>query len=193
MSLTPDFADCFYTNRADFTALASSASEGSLLSGQNLQPTLPATFLRRFGQAFGLRARGVFSNTGTPTLTFQLRLGSTQGASNLTGTSIAVSAAITTSSGVSNKYWELQADFIVNTPGQGSGNTTLSGAGTVMSMSGFGTPFVFPMEPTTPDTATWTSTVDNSVQLYLNLSATWSASSSSNTITCKSLYCWSWN
>lgn len=188
--LTATYNEQFFTATADHTALASSAAEGSLLAGTNRQPVIPAGyFLQQGGVGRGIEifANGIFSNTGTPTLIFQVRLGETAGSSYLSGTSVGVSAAITTANGVSNKYWELRLRLTCRTPGIGTGNTTLSGAGYVMSMSGFGTPFFYPLEPTTPDTATWTSTINAAVTQYLNLSATWSASSASNTITCKDL------
>ena len=180
-----------FSNRADYTAFASSASEGSLLAGLNLQPVIPALSMNEsaFSRTFSLLARGVVSNTGTPTIIFQVRSGTTSGSTYLSGTSVGVSAAITTSSGITNKWWELRLDLTCNTPGIGS-NTTVSGAGYVASPGAFASPFVYALEPTTPDTATWTATIDESLTQYINLSVTWSASSSSNTITCKQLMAW---
>jgi hypothetical protein len=193
---TGTWTELMWSNSADFTALASSASEGSLISGLNDQPVLSALFFHnKVGRyrSISLLARGVFSNTGTPTLTFQARLGTTAGSSYLSGTSVGVSAAITTGSGVTNKWWELRLDLTCYTPGIGTGNTTLSGSGYVMSPGGFAAPYVYALEPTTPDTATWTSTIDNALTQYLNLSATWSASDALNTIKCKQLYVYGWN
>lgn len=184
------YNETIFVNEGDHTALASSSSEGSLLAGLNKQPIIPAGYFLQQGGAFRgikLLARGVFSTTSTPTLTFQVRAGETAGSTFLSGTSLGVSAAITTGSGVSNKFWELGLDMTCTVRGIGTGNATLSGAGYVLSQSGFGTPFNFPLEPTTPDTATWTATFNAAVTQYLNLSATWSASSASNTITCKYL------
>lgn len=188
--LTGQFLEPFYCNEADFSAFNTSASEGSLLSGANRQPTIPAGFFVNYGAAykfFTIEAQGIFGTTSTPTLTFQVRMGTTQGASTLTGSSIGVSAAITTASGVSNKYWYLWLRLVCTVRGQGTGNATLAGAGYVMSPSGFASPFFYPLEMTTPDTATWTQTFDAALTQYVNLSATWSASSASNTITCKQL------
>ena len=187
---TGTWTECMWINSADYSAFASSSSEGSLLAGVNDQPYLnPPLLLNRLGKgrAFSLFAKGVFSTTSTPTIIFQLRLGTTSGSAYLSGTSIGVTAAITTQSGVTNKYWDLRFDFGVYTPGIGSTNCTLSGAGFVASPGGFASPFIYALEPTTPDTATWTSTIDGSLTQYLNLSVTWSASSSSNTITAKQL------
>lgn len=188
---TQTYMECVYSNRTDFTAYASSAVEGSLLSGGgNTQPVFPAFSLTgkdAFGKLIVVKASGVLGTTGTPTYTWQVRLGTTQGSSFLSGTSVGVSAAITTASGVTNKYWELELRLVVNTPGMGTGNCTLSGAGYIESPGGFASPFTYALEPTTPDTATWTSTVDGGLAQYLNLSVTSSASSSSNAVTCKQL------
>lgn len=187
---TASWTELLFSNRADYTAFNSSAAEGSLLAGLNQQPVIPALFFdgnRGFGKGVRLEAAGVLGTTSTPTITFQVRLGTTVGSSYLSGTSAAVSAAITTQSGVSNKWWYLSLTLLCNTPGQGTGNTTLSGAGYVTSPGGFASPFTYALEPTTPDTATWTVAVDDTVTQYINLSVTWSASSASNTITCKSL------
>jgi hypothetical protein len=193
---TQTWSEMLFSNRSDFTAVASSASETSLLSGTNEQPVLPALFFdgnRGFGRTVSFVGQGVLGTTGTPTITFTVRFGTTSGPSYLSGVAVSVSAAITTSSGVSNKYWRMQLDISCNTPGIGTGNTTLSGAGYVMSPGGFASPFIYPMEPSTPDTATWTSTIDSSLTQYVNFSITWSASSASNTCTLKQLLAWGQN
>jgi len=187
--LTQTYAESFFTG-VNFTAFSTSSAEGSLLGG-NLQPSIPPfTFdqgARGAGKCISFLARGVFSNTSTPTLIFQWRLGTTSGSSFLSGASVGVSAAITTGSGVTNQWWESRLDLICTTPGIGAGNCTLQANGYVMSPGGFASPFVYALLPTTPPTGTWTATIDDSVTQFLNLSAVWSASSASNTITCKSL------
>lgn len=187
---TGTWAEVAFVNTADYTAMSNQSAETSLLSGVNEQPVLPALFFfNKQGRhrVIDIIARGVLGTTSTPTITFQWRLGTTSGPTFLSGASIGVSAAITTSSGVTNKWWESRLTLQCNTTGIGSGNSTLSGAGYVSSPGGFASPFVYALEPTTPDTATWTATFDNSVTQYVNLSATWSAASASNTITCKQL------
>jgi hypothetical protein len=185
---TGTWTECIFTNRADYTALASFTSEASLLGGLNLQPTLYPSFFegtRSFGRGLSIVARGVLSVTATPTYTFTVRIGTAL--ASIGGTVVGISNAITAINGVTNKWWELRLDLVCNTPGQGSGNTTVSGSGYVVSPGGFGSPFVYPLEPSAPDTATWTATLDNSAANYVNLSATCSASSASNTIQCKQL------
>lgn len=187
---SPLWAHAPYSTNADFSAVASTASESSLLSGQNLQPYIPPNFFDTqtgIGRRLRLRAAGVFSNTGTPTLIFQVRSSTTVGATTLSGASLGVSAAITTSSGVTNALWSLWLEIACKTSGQGTNNTTLTCHGGVFSPTGFASPFYYSLEPTTPPTATWTATIDSTLEQFLNLSVTWSASSGSNTITCKDL------
>jgi hypothetical protein len=187
--LTGTWTELFSANRADYTAIASFTSELSLLAGVNDQPVFPALFFQqKERRSFSILARGLLSTTATPSYTFQLRLGTTLGATFISGTSIGVSAAIVTASGVTNKWWELRLDMTCYTPGLGTGNSTLSGSGYVTSPGGFASPFIYALEPTTPDTATWTATIDNSLTQYLNLSVTSTASSASNTLTLKQLY-----
>lgn len=193
---SPVYGHCFWSNKAAFTAVASTNAEAGLFQGQNSQPWIPKNFFNgpaAAGRTIQLRAKGVFSTTGTPTLTFQARMGTTASVTNYGGTSIGVSSAITSASGVSNKFWELGLDITCFTPGQGSNNLTLCSSGYVMSQSGFGTPFNYPLEVTAPDTATWTNTFDASLDYYLQLSMTWSASSSSNSIQCIQAWAFSWN
>lgn len=188
--LTGTWSEIFFANRADFTTLSSFTTEASLLAGGgNELPTIPALFFANKAgdrRAIKILARGVFSVTGTPTYLWTVRLGTTAGSTFLSGTQVGCTAAATAGSGVTNQLWQLELDLICTTPGSGSGNTTLSGAGMVFS-GGLASPFMYPIEPTTPPTATWTATIDNSLTQYINISATCSASSSSNTITCKQL------
>lgn len=191
--LTGTWTEALYTNTADYTALASFTTEASLLAGTNRQPVFPALFFdqggRAQGRAVGLFGQGVLSSSSTPTYTFTFRFGTTSGSSYLSGTAVGVSAAITTASSITNKWWSFRLDLICTTVGIGTGNTTLSGAGFVASPGGFASPFVYAVEPTTPDTATWTSTIDNSATQYFNASVTCSASNASNTIQLKQLIC----
>lgn len=187
---TTQWTEVLFVNGADYSAVASTASETSLLGGVNQQPSFPAFYFdgqKGVRRTVMLIAQGVLGTTSTPTIIFQTRLGTSAGSSSLTGASIGVSAAITTASGVSNKMWYMQLLLTNYTPGIGSGNDTISGAGFVWSGGGFASPFQYVLEPTTPDTATWTQTFDASVTTYVNLSVTWSASSASNTITAKNV------
>jgi hypothetical protein len=187
---TGTWAELMFVNGADFTAFNTSASEGTLLSGITEQPTIPSNFFfNKQGLRRGiiLEAQGVLGTTSTPTIIFQVRMSSTVGSATLSGASLGVTAAITTASGVTNKWWRLKLALVCTVVGQGTNNATLAGAGEVTSPGGFASPFIYALEPTTPDTATWTQTFDGSLQQYINLSVTWGTSSASNTITCKQL------
>lgn len=187
------WAECIYTNRADFTAVASFTTESTLLAGQNMQPTIPFNSFggtRDFGLALRVKARGVLSTTGTPTYQFTLRLSTTEGHATLTGSVIGISAAITTQSGVTNAAWHLDMDVHCGTPGQGTTNASLICVGEVWSTTGFASPFRYALQPSTPESATWTRTLNGGQPQYLNLTCTCSASSASNTVTAKLLQAW---
>jgi hypothetical protein len=180
-----------YASNADFTAVANTASEASLIAGTNLQPTLVKFCLEDpvavAGKSWRLRAAGVLSTTGTPSLTFKNRLSATAGTSQLGGASVGSSAAITTINNSANAVWLMDLVLTVKTPGVGSGNCTLNCGGFVHSPGGFASPFSYHLVPTAASPGTWTQTVDGGVDLYWNVSATWGSGDPSNTITCKSL------
>lgn len=187
------WAQTIYSNDADFTAVASTNVEASLITpvsgNSKKQPKTPADFFdfSTVGRWLRMEGQGVFSTTATPTLIFNFRMGtsSTWASSD---TAVGVTAAITTASGISNKYFKFVFDLFCTIPGDGTNGMTVVGCGEVRSPSGFATPFEYPIEPTTPDTATWTvATLDGGLTYFFRPSVTWSASSSSNTITLKRL------
>ena len=182
------FRQLLYNRYSDFTALASFTSEASLLTGFS-QPVLwhPALDFTQVGRQFRLSGRGVLSSTGTPTYLFKVRLGSTaMTADNLApplGTVIGASAAITTTSGASNAVWEFWLNLVLTAAGIGSGKATITSSGMVL---GAGLATVGDLAPTNGN-ATWTTTLDSSVDNFFQVSATCSANSSSNTIQLKHL------
>lgn len=187
---TGKICEVLYVSTADCTALASFTSEASLLAGPKKQPTFAGQFWGLAGSngtAIRIRCWGVLGTTGTPTYTWTVRSNTTQGDSNLAGTKLLESAAITTSSGVSTKIWVIEAIVSCNTYGQGTGNCTLNCAGTIRSPGGFASPFEYVMNPSSAESATHTTTIDGALTQYLNVSVTCSASSASNTVTCKGL------
>lgn len=183
------WTNLLFCNTADHTALSSFTSEASLLAGTNLIPALPPFYFDQMnggrGKVLRFKASGVLGSTGTPTYLFKVRLGTTAGASDLSGTLLAQTAAITTGSGVSTKRWELNLDIICRTPGSGTNNCTLSCSGVVRSMGGFASPFEYATSPGGGESGTWTATINSDLTQYLNLSVVCSASDASNTITCK--------
>lgn len=182
------FRQLLYNRYSDFTALASFTSEASLLTGFS-QPVLwhPALDFTQVGRQFRLSGRGVVSCTGTPTYKITVRLGSTaMSADNLApplGTVVGISNTLTCTSG-SNNVWEFALNLALVTSGIGSGKATLTSSGLVLC--GVFTPTVADLAPTYQN-ATWTTTCDSSVDNFFQLSATCSASSSSNTIQLKHL------
>ncbi len=200
-ALTGMWTEVFWVNAAAASAVASTASETSLLTGLADQPTIPSTFFANkpgVMRTISIVAKGVLGTTdaGTHTLLFKAYLNTTQGLTNFAGTAVGVSVAIVSAAGTplaATQQWELKLDLQCFTPGLGSGATTLSGAGWVDSPTGFATPFKYALQPSTPPTATWTSTIDAAVTQYINLSITHGASSSSNTITMKQMFVVGWN
>jgi hypothetical protein len=170
------FVDPLYWQIGDGTPVANTVTETSifpdvLISGNYLFD----------GRRLLIRAKGKYSDTGTPTLIFSLRLG------GAAGTLICKTPAITLPSGVSNVPWEVEVELIVRTNGA---TGTVIGYGTVRVYSGSaptvasatGAAAVAPMTlggATGPGTAT----VDLTTDQVLALTATWSAASASNTLT----------
>ncbi len=181
------FSRLLPSNLTDYTAFNTSNVEGSLLAGGGgIQPHFPSgTFVEGggVGRAWEIIAGGVCGSTGTPTITFQWRLGVTQGSASLAGTSVGASAAITMANGVTNIPWEARHILRVTAAGMGTGLTTIQFGGWVKSSGGFAAPYEYPV----PNSATWTATFDAALTYYLNLSVTFSASSASNTATLKRL------
>lgn len=177
-------------NAADATAVASTASETSLLGGLNEQPTIPLFHFdgaKGFSRRVRLTLEGIFSVTGTPTMTFQVRNGTVQGVSDLSGTIVGQSVPITTINNVANAWFQLVMNLTCRVIGQGTGNTTISGSGHVWSPAGFASPFTYLMVPASGSPAAWTTTMNNVLTAYVNPTLTWSASSPSNTCTVKDM------
>lgn len=182
----------YHNSIADFTALASFTSEDSLLKGVAKQPVIPRGFWERPGATFMFRASGVFSTTGTPTMLWNARLKATVGVTQLDGTIVAGSAAITLANGVTNDKWDLCVRMACRTPGQGSGNTTINCDGRIDLIHAAADMVSRTMVPTTGTPQTWAvaTAIQNDVDMYLNLTATCGTSSASNTLQCKMLEWW---
>ncbi len=162
---------------ADGTAVTNTTTETVIFP----TVTIPANTLQ-YGRHVRVWAFGKYSTgTGPPTLVFSVRLG------GVGGTLICKTAACTTVASVTNAGWELEAILNVRTNGSsgavyGNGHVHLYAAvaGTVASATGEG--LLTPMMNggvVTPATATVDCTVDQA----LALTATWSASSTSHTVT----------
>jgi hypothetical protein len=186
---------------AVYTANASTAVETTQLTlsgtvGGQVSPSFPADFFSVPGQGIGrtacLEAWGYASVTGTPTLTFTVRI-YTSALDVSTGAILAISPAITASSGISNKPWYLKLDMMCSIAGQGTGKGSLQCFCEIhMPLGGSATGFagttsqIFDATAlSAPDQTAWVATFDPSLKQYLSINTTWSASSSSNTSTLK--------
>lgn len=186
-NLTGTVTELIYASETTATAQASFTSERSMndTAGMGERPVLPAYFWTpTYGKAQGIRivARGILSSTGTPTYTFTIRLGAN---GSTTAAIILGTAALTTGSGVTNQYWELQGDVIATAIGTAGANTTVRGMGHIIS-PGLASPFIYAAGGSAA--SPWSvSTVDASILNYVNVNIACSASSASNTITLQQL------
>jgi len=116
-------------------------------------------------------AWGVASNTGTPTLALGIYYGL------VAGVALAVSAAKTTTTAMSNWKWELWYEGRITSRG-----TT----GAIMGHGRWRLPTSLTAwtEFNLPETAPASVAIDTSVNKYWSIGATWGTSSASNTITC---------
>jgi len=150
------------------TAVASTNAETIIFPNV----TIPANYLQD-GRALRLHLFGKLSTTGTPTMTFAIRWG------GVSGTLLATTEAITNGSGVSNVNWEI--DAIIQTQSNGSsgsvlvmGEAKIHTSATAVSQNVFGVSGYDAPAPVSVDLTTDTA---------LSVTALWSASSSSNTLT----------
>lgn len=134
------------------------------------QVILPANLLD-VGQILRLKAFGVLSTTGTPTIILGFYYGA------VAGTALAASGAITTGSGVANVPWEIEYEGRVRSTGTAG---TIMGRGTMQLGTSVSAVSVSPI----PVTALATVTIDTTTAKQITAGATWSAASSSNTLTC---------
>lgn len=167
-NLVPDLTDfsaigmpgVLSVNTSDSTAIASTAAETNF----SLNVVLPQDFLT-VGRVLRVTASGKYSDTGTPTLQLKLKAGSV---------TLLDLGAITLGSGVSNKQWE--AEFLLVCRSTGAGGTVQA---SLLNAR---------MDDDLLQAIANVATVDTTVTETLQLSATWSASSASNTITQELLF-----
>ncbi|HKZ20295.1 MAG TPA: hypothetical protein VJQ57_09310 [Acidimicrobiia bacterium] len=153
---------------ADGSALASSTTLTDISPSPPI--VVPANFLAP-GMALRVRAAGRVSTTSTPTLLLGVYVG------GVAGTAICTTGAITTTSGVTNVTWGLEAWVVCRTIGSSG---TVLGTGLAHGISGTVGVSTVPLPASAPATVTWDSTAAKS----LTIGAQWGTSSASNTITC---------
>lgn len=125
------------------------------------------------GAVYKITAWGVAGVTGTPTMIFKPRFGGVAGTSNATIT-------VTASSNVTAKVWKAEALFVIQSTGASGNvhsNITVSEGLSVVGSNP--STCVVRMDGNT------TTTVNTTVSNDLVITAKWSASSASNTLTCQ--------
>lgn len=164
------FNDLLY-QQPSATTVASSASELSIMTSTL---PLPANYWY-VGRTVKLEAWGKASDTGTPTLRFRLRFG------GLAGTVIIDWGALTLGSGISNLIWHISATLVCRAVGA---TGSLFGYGELTCGIGMFSTDRPQMGSSAGASAPAAATVDTTTGQDLTLTAQWSASSSSNTVTC---------
>lgn len=152
--------------QVDGTALANTTTATSIIPA-SAKFTLPANFFS-IGKVLRVTAQGRISNTATPTITFDIRLGAVI---------VFTSGAITTVTTITNKTWQLEVLLTCRAIGA-STSANLMGAGS------WNTSAVASNNSIIPDTAPVVGTgFDSTNSQTVDVFATWSAASASNTIT----------
>lgn len=160
---------------ASGTAVANSTTETILFPNV----TVPANYLQD-GRCFRIRVFGGYGTTGTPTLTFTVRLG------GVSGTVIAKSGAITTGSGLGGgasmtALWSMEA--IIQVRANGSSGTLMSNGEISLYSTGTAAGSNYPLASgstggTTPAVATFDLTADAA----LSVTGTWGTANAANSI-----------
>jgi hypothetical protein len=158
---------------SDGTAVASTAAE--TIAVPNV--TIPANYMQD-GRTICITAYGKLSTTGTPTMIFALRWG------GVAGTLLATTEAITTASGSANTMWSVKIYVTTRTNGA-TGSLFATGNATVNLTSSTNTSQAFGVSGFDAPAAV---TVDLTADTALSFTATWSASSASNTLTTNQYY-----
>jgi hypothetical protein len=157
----------------DGTALASSASQTSLLLGAagTGKWGMPANYFTAPGQTLRIRASGRMSNTATPTIIFSVVIGAVNVAVSPTWTTLSGLAATTT--------WYL--DWLLTLRAAGDGTlANFMHTGQLVGAITSATVWNNMIPATAPVVGTG---FPSNAAATLDLQATWSASSASNTIT----------
>jgi hypothetical protein len=157
----PSLAGVIYTKTASTTVQNTTAITTLLTT----TPVIPSNFLT-VGKTIRVRASGYYSTTGTPTLRLRVLLGSVVVAG--TGTQ-------TTPSSAAQRGWSL--DVMITCRSTGAAGTMFAqGYALIATATNDGQ--MWDMENTA------TNTIDTTVNQSIDVDATWSVASTSNTITC---------
>lgn len=168
------FQEVLYQSIADATAVANTSSETSVFP----DITITSGYLQE-GRVLKLIAQGKLSTTGTPTITFRLRIGGSGGS---TGTLLMLSETITNASGAANLQWRIELEIVCRRGGSSAG--TLLVTGTVEVMTSTTTSVVRHITGVSgADAPAEVGSLNLSQDNLLALTAQWSAPSASNTLT----------
>jgi hypothetical protein len=179
---TGTMPELYYSFSGAGTALATFTTEASLMGGYPI-PQIPATFFSKLGEqssAMKIRAYGNISTTATPTFTLSARLLTSATSWTAGGLLLGTSTTVTAASGITNAWWQMDADSILQSIAAGAATSSIGTFGLV-SGPAFGT-----ANGSIPGTnvSANNATLDNTgaTQYYLWLSAACGTSSASNTI-----------
>jgi len=170
------WTECLAWATADGTAVANTTTETIIFPNV----TIPANYMQD-GRVLRVTAFGRHGTTGTPTLTIALRWG------GVAGTVIATTGALTCGSGVTAAPWQFEA--IIQTRSNGaSGTVFVQGSAMAwddaVGSTGSATNAPGIAAAGSAGAATPAAvTVDLTADTALSLTADWSASSASNTLT----------
>lgn len=174
--------DLYLTEPVGPFAVASGAAFNTFTTKKDVSP-LPIPRIMagklRAGSVVKIEAEGEYSTTATPTLVWGLYLGTHSGeqtAPTIT-TDIALSSAITTPSGAAAFPWRMEWRGKVTKVGSSG---SMIGNGTLEQGTALTTQASFPIPITQ---ALRTVAINTTVENAVGVSATWSASSASNSIT----------
>lgn len=162
---TPTYTTALFTQSASVT-VANTSAQTTILGAGTGSLTIPANFMVA-GRALRIIAWGQLSTTLTPTLTVNVKFGSTTPGN---------SGAVTTAASVSNAVWKMDMLFTCYTTGS-SGTAFLQGMMSYVPTNG-----AAPLCLNFGNTAT--TTINTTISNVLNLLITWGTASTSNTITC---------
>jgi len=162
------------------------SAQNTFTSAQAIGPTtgaayLPANFFQSslgVGKGLLVKAHGVLSTTGTPNFTLGVSFNTTQGTYN-SGAVIATTPATAMPSSVTNVPWELEVVIVCTATG-GSGSFLSDG---IFKLYGSGTSLVAARCSSSTANPNTGVTVSTESAYYAELVGTWSASSSSNSVT----------
>ena len=158
------FVGCIFSQTADVT-IASTTTETTIIGSGVGTVTLPANFFT-VGKTLRIRAIGYFSDTGTPNITINVKLGAT---------TIITTGAVALAGTISNNYWEVSSVLTCRTTGA---TGTIMGQGKFMYDESTHAGTTLGMVDTSADT------IDTTASLDVNVTQTWGSSSASNTFTC---------